>query len=133
MNDNESLEIELESVTQSSRKAENESKIRVQECLNCPDLIERIEYFTSTLSKLTLGRSNLEVALGSQRRVINKQVIGYTGKSNKINARKFSDIIKPSYISCFYCNNISHLSNACYCKNVGVPKGKFKWILMELQ
>jgi len=35
-----------------------------------------------TLSKFTLGRSNLDVVLGSQRSVLNKEGIGYSANSN---------------------------------------------------
>ncbi|KOM31350.1 hypothetical protein LR48_Vigan01g090500 [Vigna angularis] len=57
--------------------------------------------------------------LGSQKSVLNKQGIGYKGKSNKTNARKFTDLSKPSSISCFYCNSIGHLSKPCYYKKAG--------------
>lgn len=87
----------------------------------------------NTLSKFTIGSSNLVALLGSQRSMLNKQGIWYKGKSNKTNARKFTDLSKPSSISFFYCNNIGHLSKACYCKKVGVSKGKFKWIPKEPQ
>lgn len=104
---------------------------RCSRCNECPAHLEKIKYLTSTLSKFTLGRPNLEVVLGSQRRVINKQGISYTTKSNRINAKKFSYLRKPSFVTSFYYNTFGYVSKSCYYRKVRIPKGKFKWIPKE--
>lgn len=81
------LKTELEIVKNSSRQTEKENKMKVQEYINFPSQLERIKYLMNTLSKFTLGSSNLEALLGSQRSVLNKLGIGYTSKRNKTNAR----------------------------------------------
>ena len=81
-----------------------------------------------TLSKFTLGRSNLDAVLGSQRSVLNKEGIGYSGNSNRLSCRNFLNISKPSSIICTYCSEPGHFSNSCYFKNCGVPKGEYKWV-----
>jgi len=84
-----------------------------------------------TLSKFTLGRSNLDAVLGSQRSVLNKEGIGYSGKSNRLGTKNFLNVSKPSSITCTYCSELGHTSNSCYFKNNGVLKGKFKWYPKE--
>jgi len=74
-----------------------------------------------TLSKLTLGRSNFYAVLGSQRSVLNKERIGYTGKSNPLGTRNFLNMSKPPSVICSYCSKLGHASNSCYFKNCGVP------------
>ena len=34
-----------------------------------------------------------------------------------------------TFVSCFYCLKNGHTSNSCYFKNVGVPSGKYLWLL----
>lgn len=117
---------------QSIKNAKTEVKTIVQDCTDRPAHLEKIEYLISTLAKFTLGISNLEVVLGSQRWVINKHGINYSAKSEKVNSKKFSDFSKPSSVTCFYCNTIGHISNTCYYKKDGIPKEKFKWIPKKL-
>jgi len=51
-----------------------------------------------TLSKFTLGRSNLDAVLGSQRSVLNKEGIGYNAKSNPLGTRNFLNMSKPTSV-----------------------------------
>jgi len=116
----------LEKVEKYSRSKDGTSSLK---CENCPRQLEKIDYLMKTLSKFTLGRSNLDVVLGSQRSVLNKEGIGYNGKYNPLGTRNFLNISKPSSITCTYCSELGHASNSYYLKNCGVPKGKFKWVL----
>jgi len=122
------LEEENENLTTCLEKLEKSEKHPRSRCKYCPEQVEKIEYLMKTLSKFTLGRSNLDVVLGSQRSVLNKEGIGYTGNPNRLSSRKFLNISKPSSIIYTYCSEPDHFSNSCYFKNSGVPKGKFKWV-----
>jgi len=82
-----------------------------------------------TLSKFTLGRSNLDAVLGSRRSVLNREGIGYSGKSNRLGTRNFLNISKPLFVTCTYYSELGYGSNSCYIKNYGVLKGKYKWVL----
>jgi len=63
-------------------KLEQSEKHSRSRCRYCPGQLEKIEYLMKTLSKFTLGRSNLDAVLGSQRSVLNKEGIGYSGNLN---------------------------------------------------
>jgi len=82
-----------------------------------------------TLSKFTLGRLNLDAVLGSQRSVLNKEGIDYSGKSNPLGTRNFLNMSKPTYVICSYFSKLGHASNSCCFRNsCGVPKGEYKWV-----
>jgi len=120
------LEEENENLITCLEKLEKSEKHPRSRCEHCPGQLEKIEYLMKTLSKFTLGRSNLDAVLGSQRSVLNKEGIGYSGNSNQLSCRNFLNISKPSSIICTYCSEPIHFSNSCYFKNSRVPKGKFK-------
>ena len=127
------LEEENENLITCLEKLEKSEKYLRSKCEHCPGQLEKIEYLMKTLSKFTLGRSHLDVVLGSQRSVLNKEEIGYNGNFNRLGPRNFLNISKPSSIICTYCSKPDHFSNSCYFKNSGVPKGKFKWVPKALQ
>ncbi|KOM27171.1 hypothetical protein LR48_Vigan404s002200 [Vigna angularis] len=131
VDENEKLKNELETTLQSANSVKTKIPIVEKECQNCNAHIEKIEYLTSTLSKFTLGRDNLEAVLTSQGRAINRQGICYKAKSNRINSKKFIDLSKPVTNACFYCDSIGHTVRNCYYRKVGVPRGKYKWIPKE--
>jgi len=57
----------------------------IKTCDNYKMLEKQVEYLLKTLSNLTKGRDNLEVLLGSQNVVFNKNGIGYnSGKTNNV-------------------------------------------------
>jgi len=122
------LEEENENLIACLEKLEKSEKYLRSRCEHCPGQLEKIEYLMKTFSKFTLGKSNLDVVLGSQRSVLNKEGIGYNGDSNRLGPRNFLNISKPSSIICTYCYELGHFSNSCYFKNNGVPKEKFKWV-----
>ena len=72
--------------------------------------------------------SILHQVLGSQRSVLNKEGIGYSGKSNPLGTRNFLNMSKPTFVICSYCSEHGHASNFYYSKNCGVPKGEYKWV-----
>jgi len=98
------------------------------QCEHCLRQVEKIEYLMKTLSKFTLERSNLDVVLGSQRSVLNKEGIGYSGKFNPLGTRNFLNMSKPTSVICSYYSKFGHASNSCYFKNCGVSKGEYKWV-----
>ena len=75
-----------------------------------------------------MARSNLDVMLGSQRSVLNKEGIGYSGKFNPLGTRNFLNMSKPTSVICSYYSEFGHASNSCYFKNCGVAKGEYKWV-----
>jgi len=90
----------------------------------------------STLTRFTLGKNYLDAMLGSQRSVLNREGIGYAEHENQLGSqlesRKSINMSKPSSTVCFYCCKSGHTSNKCYFKKHGVPKGKYKWIVKDL-
>jgi len=76
------LEEENENLINCLEKLEKSEKYPRSRCEHCPGQLEKIKYLMKTLSKFTLGRSNLDAVLGSQRIVLNKERIGYSGESN---------------------------------------------------
>jgi len=114
--------------SESHRVSEQSEKHSKSRCTYCLGQLEKIEYLMETLSKFTLGRSNLDAVLGSQRSVLNKEGIGYSGNPNRLSCRNFLNISKSSSIICTYCSEPGHFSTSCYFKNSGVPRGKFKWV-----
>jgi len=81
-----------------------------------------------TLSKFTMARSNLDVVFGSQRSVLNKEGISYSGKFNPLGTRNFLNMSKPTSVICSCYSEFGHASNSCYFKNCGVAKGEYKWV-----
>ncbi|KOM26656.1 hypothetical protein LR48_Vigan304s000300 [Vigna angularis] len=130
-NENESLKSKLESLENICQNTMHVNKKCDQERENFPRQLERIKYLMKTLSKFTLGSSNHDALLGSQRIVMNREGIVYVGKNNRLRTKRFIEINKPSSIVCLYCKQLGHASNSCYYKYFGVPKGKFKWIPKE--
>lgn len=124
--ENLTLKSKLKSLYIIFKNTMHENKEYAQDCENCSKQMEITKYLMKTLSKLTLGSSNLYALLGSQRRALNREGIWYAGKNNRLKTRNFIDIRKSSSIVCFYCNQLGHVSNSCYYKNFFVPKGKFK-------
>ena len=83
------LEEENEILTTCLEKLEQSEKHSRSICMYCLGQLEKIEYLMKTLSKFTLGRSNLDAVLGSQRSVLNKEGIGYSGNPNRLSCRNF--------------------------------------------
>lgn len=107
------MKSKLESLENTPKENMRRNKRSVYECENYSNQMERVKCFMNTLFKFTLGSSNLDGLLGSQRSVLNKQWIGYTGQNSKIKARKFVDISKPLSNTCFYFNHLGHASKPC--------------------
>jgi len=122
------LEEENENLITSLEKLEKSEKYSWSKCKQCLEQLEKIKYLMKTLSKFSMGRSNLDIVLGSQRSVLKKEGIDYNDKSSRLGPRNFLNISKPSSITCTYCYEPGHSSNSCYFKNSGVPKGEFKWV-----
>jgi len=97
-------------------KLEKSEKHSRSKCEHSPRKLEKIEYLMKTLSKFTLGRSNLDVVLGPQRSVLNNEGIGYNGQSSRLGPKNFLNISKPSSITCTYCSELGHSSYSCYFK-----------------
>jgi len=99
--ENEELKIDLENMKK--HKSCN-CKKSVINCENCPKQLERIKYLMSRLTRFTLERNNLDVILGSQQSVLNKDGIGYAEHANQLGkqleSRKFINMSKPSSIVC---------------------------------
>jgi len=127
--ENENLTVSLGKLEKAEKDYRSKYGTSSLKCENCPRQLEKIDYLMKTLSKFTLGRSNLDVVLGYQRSVLNREGIGYSGKSNRLGTRNFLNISKPSSITCTYYFELGHASNSCYFKNYGVPKEKYKWVL----
>ena len=64
-------------------------------CENCKKLEKQVEYLLETLSNFTKGRENLEILLGSQNVVFNKNGLGYN-PGMKSNVKKLSSFFVPS-------------------------------------
>jgi len=54
------------------------------------------------------SRSNLGVVLQSQRSVLNREGINYTGESNRLGSRNLLNTSKSSCLMCAYCSEIGH-------------------------
>jgi len=52
------------------------------DCQNCTVLQNKVNYLTSTASKLSMGTTNLNALLGSQNCVFEKAGIGYQAGPN---------------------------------------------------
>jgi len=55
----------------------------IKTCENCKKLEKQVEYLLKTLSNFTKGINNLEIILGSQNVVFNKNEIGYNPRIRK--------------------------------------------------
>jgi len=78
-------------------------------------LEKKVEYLMKTLSKLTMGRTNLETALGSQNVVFSKHGLWYKyGKKN--NVKKLSSFFVPTKTKYSFCNSVKpvHLVSCSY-------------------
>ena len=126
--ENENLITSLEKLEKSEKYSRSKDGTRFPKCENCPGQLEKIDYLMKILSKFTLGRSNLDVVLGSQRSVLNKEGIGYSGKSNPLGTRNFLNMSKSTSVICSYYSELGHPSNSCYFRNCGVPKGEYKCV-----
>ncbi|KOM48204.1 hypothetical protein LR48_Vigan07g190800 [Vigna angularis] len=112
-------------------RVKTEIQIVEKEYDNCPIHLEKIDYLTRTLAKFTQGKENLDVVLRLFGRAIYRQGIGYKAKSNRINSKRFIDMSKPTTNACFYYNTLGHNVRNYYFRNVGVSKGKYKWVPKE--
>lgn len=128
---NDKLKSELDLGLKYANNVQTEIEIVEKDCENCNAHVEKIEYLTSTLAKVTLGRENLDVVLRSQGRAINRQEIGYRAKNERINSKKFIDLSKLATNACFYYNTIGRTVRNFYYRKVGVPRGKYKWVPKE--
>jgi len=70
--ENTSLKMSLEKLEKAEKDSRSKYDIGSLKCENCPRQLEKIDYLVKTLTKFTLGRSNLDVVLGSQRSVLNR-------------------------------------------------------------
>ena len=72
-----------------------ESSKMKKNCKNCKVTEDKIKYLLKTLSKFTMGRTNLETVLESQNVVFGKSGLGYKpGKKN--NVKKLSSLFVPA-------------------------------------
>jgi len=87
--ENENLAMSLEKLEKAEKDSRSKYGTSSLKCENYPRQLEKINYVMKTLSKFTLGRSNLDAVLGSQRSFLSKEGIGYNGKSNRLGTRNF--------------------------------------------
>lgn len=71
--ENNNMKSKLESLENTPKENMRRNKRSVYECENYSNQMERVKCFMNTLFKFTLGSSNLDGLLGSQRSVLNKQ------------------------------------------------------------
>jgi len=126
--ENENLITSLEKLEKSKKHSRSKDDTSSPQCEKYPGKLEKIDYLMKTLLKFTLGRSNLDAVLGSQRSVLNKEGIGYSGKFNPLGTRNFLNMSKLTSSICSYCSELGHESNSYYFRNYGVPKGECKWV-----
>ena len=88
----------MEKLEKSEKHSRSKDGTISPQCEHCLGQLEKTEYLMKTLSKFTLGRSNLDVVLGSQRSVLNKEGIGYSGKFNPLGTRNFLNMSKPTSV-----------------------------------
>jgi len=106
-------------------------------CENCELLQKKICYLLKTLDKLTIGKSNFEYVLASQKYVFGKAGLGFHPQSKENKTTKpFLNIpekqsIKKSFqpvVTCFYCMKKGHFVRYCRFRKSLIPKGIYKWI-----
>ena len=89
----------------------------------------------NSLAKFSIGKNNLDIILGKQRCVFDKEGLGYKpDKQQKFYKNFFASTQKNSsrFLICFYCGKKGHGASTCYfrknsnnIKMIWVPKGSF--------
>ena len=108
----------------------NESELKQEN----KGLIKKVEYLTTALARLTQGKENLKILLGSQYLMLDRAGIGYEqGVKRKAFKDKCSKITctKSPFVTCNYCGRKGHYTHECYAKRkkdsslnrLWVPKG----------
>ena len=110
--ENENLITSLEKLEKFVKHSRSKDGTISPQCEHCLGQLEKIEYLMKTLSKFTLERSNLDVVLGSQRSVLNKEGIGYSSKFNPLGTKNFLNMSKPTSVICSYYSKFRHASNS---------------------
>uniref|UniRef100_A0A151UHU2 CCHC-type domain-containing protein n=1 Tax=Cajanus cajan TaxID=3821 RepID=A0A151UHU2_CAJCA len=119
-NELDDLKTEIRIINSKEENQEIKNKLETNKinhpCSTCNRFKEEISNLRSTFAKFTSGRNNLDIILGKQKCVFDKEGLGYNPQKQQ---KKYKNFFIPSQVTsfqltCFYCGKKGHNSSTCY-------------------
>nr|KYP62970.1 hypothetical protein KK1_017531 [Cajanus cajan] len=136
----DNLKTKIKIINSKDENQETKNKLETNKinhpCSTCNRFKEEIRNLRSTLAKFTSGRNNLDIILGKQKCVFDKEGLGYNPQKQQKKYKNFfipSQVTSFPFTTCFYCAKKGHNSSRCYIRKnfsnsknmVWIPKGSF--------